>query len=427
MGRGRELRPVHEKEMSLQLQTKAQQTSPPSVTPVRGTLLQRQCACGGTGGELAGECEECHKKKLVGPSGSLQRASANSATQEPNEAPPIVHEVLRSPGRPLDTATRAFFEPRFGHDFSRVRIHTDARAVESARAVNALAYVVRSNMVFGENQYDPMTWRGRHLLGHELAHVVQQSETTGSVTTACFEKQHNAAEAQAERAAAQVENGRPPRLSSFQPRPSLQRAEGAMLAFAADLEQRKKRVVSIARSGNATISLFGDPATGNVSGYQLHQNFALTLAKDARPADYAIIQWIKGEMYESRKEGKVYWPANAGGALFGRSEKEPWLFNDWIIDSPDADPRFGSDRGITIKVPTTNFSDSPGIVMKKGELPAGLRWTVKARMGVSPWGTRIPTTIKEWESMRPEAFKEVGWSWDITVKPDKKSLDVSFE
>jgi Domain of unknown function (DUF4157) len=88
---------------------------------------------------------------------------------------PHVSEALRSPGRPLDTESRAFFEPRFGHDFSKVRIHTDAQAVESARSVNALAYIVGRNIVFGKKQYAPDTVRGRKLLAHELAHVVQQN------------------------------------------------------------------------------------------------------------------------------------------------------------------------------------------------------------------------------------------------------------
>ena len=85
--------------------------------------------------------------------------------------PPVVHEVLRLPGQPLDAHTRAFFEPRFGHDFSRVRVHTGASAVVSARSVGALAYTVGRNIVFGDGQ----SASNRPLLAHELAHVVQQT------------------------------------------------------------------------------------------------------------------------------------------------------------------------------------------------------------------------------------------------------------
>ena len=91
-----------------------------------------------------------------------------------NQAPPIVHDVLRSPGRPLDTRTRAFMEPRFRHDFSHVRVHTDAKAAESAQAVNALAYTVGRDIVFGAGQYQPTTIDGCNLVAHELTHTIQQ-------------------------------------------------------------------------------------------------------------------------------------------------------------------------------------------------------------------------------------------------------------
>ena len=127
--------------------------------------VQRKCSCGGSAG-AEGECEECKAK------GAVQRKA--SGTVEPSHAPAIVHDVIGSSGKPLDRATRNFFEPRFGHDFSRVRIHSDVQAAASARAVGALAYTVGSNVVFGSGQYAPHSASGRKLLAHELAHVVQQ-------------------------------------------------------------------------------------------------------------------------------------------------------------------------------------------------------------------------------------------------------------
>src|SRR5947208_3086926 len=120
-----------------------------SLSPSRRGLLQRKCACGGTPGPT-GECEECRKKRL-------QRKTRNSelGTRNDSFAPPIVHEVLRSPGQPLDPGTRALMEPRFGHDFSQVQVHTDGKAAESARAVNARAYTVGENVVFGAGQFMP--------------------------------------------------------------------------------------------------------------------------------------------------------------------------------------------------------------------------------------------------------------------------------
>lgn len=108
----------------------------------------------------------------------LQRRAVNN--DEISEVPPIVHEVLQSPGQPLDPDTRAFFEQLFGHDFSNVRVHTSAPATESARAVGALAYTIGSDIVFGAGQYARGSLEGRRLLSHELCHVVQQvnSEVT---------------------------------------------------------------------------------------------------------------------------------------------------------------------------------------------------------------------------------------------------------
>ncbi len=101
-----------------------------------------------------------------------RRVSGSKAGLE--EAPPIVHEVLRSPGRPLDPATRAFFEPRFGYDFGQVRVHTGAKADKAAEAVNAWAFTVGNHVVFRKGAYAPGSLEGKRLLGHELAHVGQQ-------------------------------------------------------------------------------------------------------------------------------------------------------------------------------------------------------------------------------------------------------------
>ncbi|HEX6940370.1 MAG TPA: DUF4157 domain-containing protein [Longimicrobiales bacterium] len=98
--------------------------------------------------------------------------AARTGAAGPVEAPPIVHAVLAAPGRPLDPGTRDAMERRFGH----VRVHTDGRAAESARAVDAVAYTVGRDVVFGAGRYAPDTARGRRLLAHELAHVVQQQQ-----------------------------------------------------------------------------------------------------------------------------------------------------------------------------------------------------------------------------------------------------------
>ncbi len=116
--------------------------------------LQRySCACGGS-------CPRCQSE--------LRQS----------EGLPVIHQVLRSSGEPLDAATRSFFEPRFGHEFNQVRVHTDTKAAESARAVNASAYTMGKHVVFGSGQYAPSTMDGRRLIAHELAHVVQQASAS---------------------------------------------------------------------------------------------------------------------------------------------------------------------------------------------------------------------------------------------------------
>src|SRR5437016_11947176 len=154
----------------LQIQNHGQLTS--SALPVASMLLQRKCNCGHHT-IAGGECSSCQGKHRL-----LHRATRSTELETQNSAaiPPIVHDVLNSPGQPLEAATRDFMEPRFGHDFSGVRVHTGVRAAESARAVNALAYTVGRKLVFGEGQYVPGTGDGRKLLAHELAHVVQQGE-----------------------------------------------------------------------------------------------------------------------------------------------------------------------------------------------------------------------------------------------------------
>jgi len=152
--------------------------------------LRHKCACGGSA-SARGECEEC-------------RTKAETARRAPlpahGEAPSIVHEVLRSPGEPLDARTRALLQPRFGHDFSQVRVHTDGRAAESARSIDARAYTAGRHVAFGARQYAPQTGAGLKLLAHELAHVLQQPQNSAPV----IRRQAAGAEREAPRASVQT-------------------------------------------------------------------------------------------------------------------------------------------------------------------------------------------------------------------------------
>lgn len=134
----------------------------------------------------------------------MQRVAVNGTT--PAGVPSIVNDVLGSSGQPLDAATRAWMEPRFDHDFSNVRVHTDALAAQSAEAVNALAYTVGRDVVFGAGQYAPGTARGSQLLAHELTHVVQQAGRGANTqqTAKAISEPSDAAEVEAENASNKI-------------------------------------------------------------------------------------------------------------------------------------------------------------------------------------------------------------------------------
>ncbi|GLH76288.1 hypothetical protein SSBR45G_11960 [Bradyrhizobium sp. SSBR45G] len=157
--------------------------SPPPALPSIA-MLQPRLEIGPVDDPLEREADAMASRVADGPqSGAIsaaaprvQRRTASSGTAAANAAaaPPIVHDVLRAPGTPLDTAARADLEPRFGTSFAGVRIHADAQAAASARAVGAQAYTVGRDVVFGSGHYAPQTAAGRRLLAHELTHVVQQ-------------------------------------------------------------------------------------------------------------------------------------------------------------------------------------------------------------------------------------------------------------
>jgi hypothetical protein len=181
----------------------AQAVNAAAIAPTRaaGRILQRKCECGkNTAG--GGQCGTCGRKDKL-----LQRRADADAQGFGAEAPPIVHEVLRSPGSPLDTQTRSFMEPRFGHDFSRVRVHTDAKAAESALAVSAAAYTVGADVVFGAGTYAPATAGGRRLLAHELTHVVQQRGPVLSASPLGISATHDHSEREADAVAERVAAG----------------------------------------------------------------------------------------------------------------------------------------------------------------------------------------------------------------------------
>jgi hypothetical protein len=137
------------------------------------TTAGARCACGGIAGP-DGECAACRARRAAGASAQVVARTPDRPGRRAG-VPPAVRELLRSPGRPLDTGARSFMEPRFGRAFGDVRIHDGPHAAASAAAIDARAYTVGRDIVFGERQYAPATPDGRRLLAHELAHVGQQA------------------------------------------------------------------------------------------------------------------------------------------------------------------------------------------------------------------------------------------------------------
>ena len=158
--------------------------APVPRTEESSTATLRRCACGGS-------CPSCRKKKEEGEDLRRDEAGAGGA---PGFAPPIVHDVLASPGRPLEARTRGWMEERFGADFGGVRVHDGGRAAESARAVDAHAYAVGSHLVFGAGRYAPGTAAGDRLLAHELTHVLQQRRAHPAAAVPMLQRQQAPAE-----------------------------------------------------------------------------------------------------------------------------------------------------------------------------------------------------------------------------------------
>jgi hypothetical protein len=131
----------------------------------RAPAVQRQCGCGGT-------CPTCQTEMPAleeEESAPVQRQAARSGA-DTADADVIPGD---SPGQPLDRSTRAFMEPRFGRDFSGVRVHTDSRAADSAKALAANAYTTGRDIYFAAGKYAPGSRDGQHLLAHELTHTAQ--------------------------------------------------------------------------------------------------------------------------------------------------------------------------------------------------------------------------------------------------------------
>ena len=145
--------------------------SPECIEEGNPTMIQRQ---------IDEEEETVHTilQRQAEEKGKIEEKQAN------NQTPPVTSNIesriqsLKGGGQTLPDSTLSFFEPRFGVDFSKVRIHKDSQAEETAKSLNAKAFTIGNNIVFRNGEFAPGTHRGNSLIAHELTHILQQSDGT---------------------------------------------------------------------------------------------------------------------------------------------------------------------------------------------------------------------------------------------------------
>jgi hypothetical protein len=140
--------------------------------------VQRKCAACADGGL----CSKCAEQKV-------QRKASPDHSPEPSSGVSSQIASLRGSGKPLSASTRAFFEPRFGTDFSQIRVHTGGAAADAAHAIQAEAFTTGQDVVFGVGEYAPEGQEGRKLLAHELTHVIQQGGNANVPRTSTLQRQ----------------------------------------------------------------------------------------------------------------------------------------------------------------------------------------------------------------------------------------------
>ncbi|ANH80403.1 hypothetical protein A8C56_04860 [Niabella ginsenosidivorans] len=315
--------------------------------------------------------------------------------------PPAENYVTHlSGGRPLNPGDKQFFESRIGYDFSKVRIHDNALAHESAKSMNALAYTHRNHIVFGANQYQPGSEKGRRLLAHELVHTVQQGSTVhnfvqrdlaveppGPAAVARELTPEEIQEAirfnqQRFRSGEEIRNLRD--VLGISPEPPVIDEEfvntvvqwqaennktqdgkiGAdtarflgkeMLAESAtDASQRGPAIQMLERG--ITLTLTNNTYTDTATTSQKNIRFNVSVPEGLNIRDYALVNFIRGQIL------RVPGPANPTVTMYGNNV--PYNFAAEQVDSVDTDPIYWSTAGArwnyNVSGRTFTATDSPG-------------------------------------------------------------------
>jgi peptidoglycan/xylan/chitin deacetylase (PgdA/CDA1 family) len=261
--------------------------------------------------------------------------------------------VLRSSGQPLDAVTRAYMEPRFGRDFSQVRVHTDAKAAESARVVNAQAYTVGQNVVFGAGKYSLATNVGRNLLAHELTHTVQQRNNHRLPKTLALGRIDDSAEQEANR------------LANSLPWRSL---------------HARYRDVSLAQDNEKIAPSVEDQLPLGVSPLQLQR---VELTYDDGPDEAGYTRKILEELKQTGAKATFYVvgrrvvEGDNWRVVFDIAASGSWLGNhafDWNIEKDNHIFLSGSSEERARKILLTEWAIRDALIRGKAEAQANKNW-----------------------------------------------------
>ena len=295
--------------------------------------------------EHIGKTKKTESEPMAIPAKSplLHRATQQA---EPDAELPIVHEGLNSPGQPLDGETRAFMEPRFGHDFSQVRLHTDTTAQARAAAEGALAYTADRDVVFGAGQYQPHTIAGRWLIGHELTHVIQQRGAAPENGAAV----EGAPEMEARDAAVRVALGGNARVSTAQAVPAVQFLRVSDGGFGRALEKFtndyrvENRAINLLKNSTSFMNLVNKTLDKHyVSPFDV-SGLDVIPSADPRPADKS-----KGFL---GPDGRLLQPAAVAG-------KRPLYFH---VSDPSFEPFKASGNNLNGDIINLIITDTPTFI-----------------------------------------------------------------
>ncbi len=273
-------------------------------------LMMRSCPkCKEKAIERQDEEERLQMKPVSGASPQQSAAQATSSS-----VPSIVHDVLRTSGQPLDGATRAFMEPRFRHDFSQVRIHTDRKAAESAHAVNARAYTAGHHIVIAERQHMPSSTSENRLLAHELAHVVQQGQSKGAVQATIRTQQ--------EMTSYRIQRDLASDIRKESGRPASERTPGLL----GQLETTARTEADAAFQKTIGGTQLAVGVTGRATQIINHVSLELSRLESARARGYQqAVSAIIGSLTMSNDQASAFWRAFAGNTLWALSGLVPLL------------------------------------------------------------------------------------------------------